>query len=62
MDDVRLVTFPSSRNEALAMLYLQNQDLSKKTPAQVHEMYWYALAEIRKDYKEKRENGFFTEL
>lgn len=44
------------------MLYLQNQDLSQKTPAQIHEMYWSALSEIRDDYKKKMDEGFFTKL
>ena len=30
-----LYTFPSNQQEALAMLYLQNQDLSGLTPAQL---------------------------
>lgn len=36
----------------LTMLYLQNQDLSGKTPAEIHDMYQAAFAEIKK----KREN------
>lgn len=38
--------FPKNDLEALAMLYLQNQDLSKATPGQIFEEYKEALAEI----------------
>ena len=34
-DQVTLNTFPDSKYEALAMLYLQNQDLSGLTPAEI---------------------------
>ncbi len=61
-ENVTLNTFPSNRNEALAMLYLQNQDLSDKTPEQIHTLYWETLYDIRRDYKAKREEGFFDEL
>lgn len=62
MDEVKLSTFPSNRNEALAMLWLSKQDLGDKTPTQIHEMYWNALYEIRKDYRAKRAEGYFNEL
>ena len=57
-DGVSLDVFPSDRFEALAMLYLQNQDLSGKTPTELHDMYWSVLKEIQADYREKRKNGF----
>lgn len=38
--------FPKNDLEALAMLYLQNQDLSKATPGQIFAEYKEALAEI----------------
>ncbi len=62
MSDIDLNTFPKNRSEALAMLYLQSQDLSDKTPTQIHEMYWDAIFEIRKDYKHKCDVGYFKEL
>lgn len=39
MDEHR---FPSSREEALAWLYIQNQDLTGKTPEEISELYWSA--------------------
>ncbi len=38
-DTIKLQTFPATRFEALAILYLQNQDLSGKTPEEIMEMY-----------------------
>lgn len=35
--------FPSSRAEALAWLYIQNQDLTGKTPEEIDELYWSAF-------------------
>lgn len=46
MSDVN--KFPSTKAEALALLYVQAQDLSKKTPAQVLAMYKEAYSEIKK--------------
>ena len=44
--------------EALAMLWLEHQDLKGKTPTELHDLYWAAVKEIRADYAEKRRNGF----
>lgn len=46
-------TFPSNRVEALAILYLQNQDLSGKSPREIQEMFLNACEEMRKDYSDK---------
>lgn len=35
-----LKTFPDSYLEALTMLYLQNQDLTGKTPEELCALYW----------------------
>ena len=51
-DKVELSTFPASRFQALAMLWLKNQDLSNKTPAEISNMYDMAYNEIRKAKKE----------
>lgn len=56
--DSSIYAFPSTREEALAMLYLEKQDLTGKTPAEIHTMYWEALKKIRADYAEKRNNGY----
>ena len=51
--------FPENRYEALTMLYLQNQDLSDKTPTEIHELYWETYREIAKDLEEKQSKGYF---
>lgn len=38
--------FPSTKNEALTMLYLQNQDLSGLTPKQLLDKYEEVYKEI----------------
>ena len=57
MNEINFKSFPSSRNEALAMLYLQSQDLSDKSPAQIYKMYLKTLSEIREAIKEDCERG-----
>lgn len=54
--------FPENTTEALAMLWLNHQDLAGKSPTEVHEMYWRAYYEISKAHTEKRDSGFFREL
>ncbi len=56
--DNSVYAFPSSREEALAMLWLEQQDLKGKTPTELHDMYWAAVKEIRADYQNKRKQGF----
>ena len=56
--DNSVYAFPSCREEALAMLWLEQQDLKGKTPAQIHDMYWAAVKEIRADHAAKRNSGF----
>lgn len=51
-------TFPSSRTEALAMLYLQNQDLSGKSPKEIQEMFVSACKEMREASYEKTFNDY----
>lgn len=50
--------FPS-RTEALAILYLQNQDLTGKSPSEINTIYWEAYYQIKNDYWEKKSNGYF---
>ncbi len=38
-EKISLSTFPSDRTDALTILYLQNQDLSGKTPEELANMY-----------------------
>ncbi len=58
-NDITLRTFPSSVEEALAFLYIQHQDLSGKSPEEIHTMYQEAYYAIRKDHYQKWQDGWF---
>ena len=47
-DNVSLKSFPSDKYEAVTMLYLQNQDLSDKTPEELFMFYMETYKQIRK--------------
>ena len=57
-----MAEFPSNQYEALAMLYLKNQDLAGKTPEElfklytgtVDKMYNYAYASKNEDWMKNR--------
>ena len=57
--DITLNTFPSSYAEALALLYVQRQDLAGKSPEEIHTMYQEAYYAIRKDHHRKWNDGWF---
>lgn len=57
--DTHLSAFPSNRMQALAFLYVQSQDLTGKTPADIQTMYFDALTELRQDYLAKVKSGYF---
>lgn len=44
--------FPKNEYEAIAYLYIQNQDLSDKTPTEIYDMYHAALSELEKNRKD----------
>lgn len=46
-DNISLESFPSNKLEALAMLYMQHQNLSGLSPEQVLDKYQDAYAKIR---------------
>lgn len=48
MSEVSLSTFPDNSSEALALLYVQSQELAGKSPEDLCEMYWDAYWRIRK--------------
>ena len=58
-DEVKFFTFPQSRIEALAMLYLQSQDLTGKSPSEIQSMYFEALYELERDFRDKRSSSWF---
>jgi len=64
-EQITLRSFPSNELEALAMLYVQNQDLSGLTPEQLLDEYQKAYDKIRirrKDtYQERRGIGWTLE-
>lgn len=49
--------FPSTKYEALTMLYLQNQDLSGLTPKQLLDKYEEVYKEICKDKPKAKIGG-----
>lgn len=49
-------TFPANAIEALAMLYVQNQDLSDLTPEAILDLYEHAYNKI-KDYRRDKRNA-----
>lgn len=54
MPNSELSTFPSSKIEALTMLFLQNQDLSNLSPEEIMDKYQEAYDKIRERNKEMR--------
>lgn len=58
-ENTELRAFPKDECEALAMLYLQNQDLSESTPTYIYDKYLEALYEIRGEKALRRSNGYF---
>lgn len=49
-EQIKLRTFPATLTEALAMLYVQQQDLSKLSPSEIQALYWSTYNEIKEDY------------
>ena len=47
MSDTNLRTFPCDEREALAMLYVQNQDLTGLTPEEIYDKYCDAYEKIK---------------
>lgn len=47
--------FPSNEYEALAMLYIQNQDLSHATPQELWDLYEKTYLEIMQYAKKKQD-------
>lgn len=57
MSEMRFDTFPGNETEALAMLYVQNQDLSDLSPEEIYDKYYDAYQKIREHRKAKRESN-----
>lgn len=54
MAGTNLSSFPDNKYEALALLYVQHQDISGLTPEQLFDMYQDAYNKIRAHEKEAR--------
>lgn len=52
-ENTNLETFPANKLEALAMLYMQHQNLSGLTPEQVLDKYQDAYAKMRNHERAK---------
>ena len=50
-DSVELRVFPSDKYEALAMAYLNAQELSAYTPEQIVQEYEAALSKVKAEFK-----------
>lgn len=53
MSDDTFRTFPDNETAALAMLWLQNQDLSSATPEELLEKYQDAYSKIKERKKQQ---------
>lgn len=58
MDEIMLKTFPKNECEALAMLYVQNQDLSGRSPTDLLAMYQEAYDAIQERLEEQYNERF----
>lgn len=58
MSDVSLSTFPKNKETALTMLYLESQDLSNLSPADLACKYNEVYEEISKYFKENRKSAY----
>lgn len=61
MSDSNLNVFPKTDVQALAFLYVQNQDLSGKSPAEIYNVYLSAYYEILKEHRQKSKSGWFNQ-
>lgn len=59
MPELQVNTFPSNEIEALAMLYVQSQELSGLSPEEILDMYQTAYDRIRIRHREKPEQRRF---
>ena len=53
-NDSQFRAFPKSETEALAYLYIKQQDLSQKTPSEIAKLYRSAYEEITDTFRKLR--------
>lgn len=58
MADVNLSTFPKNKESALTMLYLESQDISNISPAELARKYNEVYEEISKYFKENAKSKY----
>lgn len=58
-NETTLRTFPDTPEKAIAMLCVQSQDLSGKSPAEVYTLYWETYYQILLDRRRKFNSGWF---
>ena len=58
MDDIVLESFPSNIAEALAMLYVQRQDISGLSPVELLALYQDAYTDISTRIKEQNDKKY----
>lgn len=51
-------SFPSNSYEAIAMLYVKNQDISEKTPEELYRLFMETQNRIYKYAKENRDEDW----
>ncbi len=60
MPEINLETFPSSKTEALALLYVQKKTYTDLTPEKLADDYRYAYKEIKKYFSEHKSRSDWT--
>ena len=58
-NETTLQTFPATPEQAIAMLCVQSQDLSGKSPAEVYTLYWETYYRILRDRRQKLNSDWF---
>lgn len=53
--------FPATAIEAVAYLYVQSQNLTGLSPAEINTMYLEAVRDVKRDTAEKRKTGWFKD-
>lgn len=58
---VEIESMPDNTLKKLAYFYMESQDLTGKTPAEICTMYYDAYYEILKDYRRKLASNWFVQ-
>ncbi len=55
-NDKNFISFPNNIDEALALIYIQNKDLSSKTPEEIYDIFAEAKIKIHQHKTKARNN------